>query len=243
VEIAMVEAGESITSPRSPLKYIGIGCLGVVIVLAVLVAYIAWNWRAWSANQIRERVMLIVETSGLPQPQREAILADVDALAEQFKAGEVSTDELRMIAEQLQGILPAALVYTFEVKYLPQSGLDEQEMQEAALTAQRYARGLVEGRISDESMQKIVPMMTKETPQEGDILKTEMSDEQVRDILAIMTEQVEAAGIPAEPYVVDFATRIDAAITSVLGPDWSPTAGPVEPAATQPTTTPAEQGQ
>jgi len=109
------------------------GCLVVLAILLILAiaggVYVSMNWRAWTADWTVQGVEQMLSQSDLPEEQRSAVMVEVQGLADDFKAGDVTLDELGKIANELieSPIIPVAAVYGTRKAYFEESGLTEEE--------------------------------------------------------------------------------------------------------------------
>lgn len=209
------------------------GCLVVVgIILVLLIGggiYAAMNWKNWAAMGIKAGTEAAVQESQLPPEQKQRVIASINQVADDFKSGKVSTDQLgKVMQEVMEGpVLPVGLVMAAESKYVIPSGLTTEEKDGAKRTLQRLARGIYEKKITDTDLDPIVQPITKPRvqvnvsgtgkPNRDWQFKESATDAEVKDFLTRAKAKVDEKQVPDEAYNVNVADELDKAIAKALG--------------------------
>src|SRR5262245_40102612 len=130
-----------------------VGCLvAIAVVLALIVGVVIWiavSWKGWVAEIGRASVTQMVQDSQLPPDQKSSIIARVDKLTDDFKAGRVNGDQLARVVEELTKtpLLHLGFVYILDQKYIAPSSLSKEEKDAGRIELQRVARGVFEEKI------------------------------------------------------------------------------------------------
>lgn len=210
------------------------GCLiAVGIVLVLLVGggiFAAMQWKNWAAMGIKAGTEATVNESDLPAEQKQRIIASINKVADDFKSGAVTTDQMGKIMEEIAKgpLLPVGVVFAAEEKYLKPSGLTQEEKDAGKRTTQRFARAIFERKFSDEEVHKIL-----EPVSQGNLtisnsgkpidanrnfqLKDKVNDAELRDFLARAKAKADEKQIPDEEFQVNIADELDKAIKKATG--------------------------
>jgi hypothetical protein len=210
------------------------GCLiAVGIVLALLVGggiFVAAQWKNLAAAGINAMAEAITQQSDLPQDQKDRIQASIKGVAEDFKAGKISTEQLGKVMEEIAAspLLPVGIVAAAEEKYVKPSGLSQEEKDAGKRTMERFARGLFEKKIPEAEAQNVLEPISegkfsitmsgqsREANQEFR-LKDKVNDAELREFLSRAKAKVDEKQIADEAYRVDIAEELEKAINKALG--------------------------
>jgi hypothetical protein len=199
-----------------------IGCFLMFVACGLLCAGIVWyvasNAKKIASNLARDAIVGTVEQSDLESNEKRAIIAQVDRVVDQYQAGEISTEDLGRIMEELaeSPLMGAILIRSVELHYVEPSGLDDAEKEQARRTLQRVLRGLYEKQLTTEELEPAMDHISYRDAQGNRQLKQQISDEELRRFLAACRERVEAAEIPDEPYEVQISQELKRAIDRAL---------------------------
>jgi hypothetical protein len=199
------------------------GCLLIFVVGCLLcggtVWYVASNAKKIASNLAREAIVGTVEQSELESDEKRAIIAQVDRVVQQYQAGEISTEDLGKIMEELaeSPLMGAILIRSVELHYVEPSGLDDAEKEEAQRTLQRVLRGLYEEKLASEELEPAMEHVSYRDAQGNRQLKQRISDDELREFLAACRERADAAEVPDEPYEVRISQELEGAIDRALG--------------------------
>lgn len=157
----------------------------------------------------------------LPAEQKTGILTQVDRVAEGYKTGQISDEQLNQIFEKLaDGPFAGALVvWGVEATQIYGSSLSDPEQQDASLQLRRVLRGYTEGKITEAQLAPHWEKISEPDPDNpGERrLKTNMPVDELREFIAGIKKQADAASVPDEMYKVDFAGEMKKAVDSVIG--------------------------
>ena len=216
----MGEEQESKSGGIGCLKLTGIGCgvLGIVAIVAVI-------WFVVKAKQIatnmgQAAVTAMVEQSGLSPEEKKAILVRVDCIAEDYKSGEITNEQLGRIMKVLADgpLLPLGTVRSVWARHEGKSGLSAEEKKAAELTLQRFSRGVVEKKIPATALKPILAPVMQTNAAGQKAMNQFVTDDELRAFLKAIKEEADKAKIPNEPYKVDIVKEIDKAIDAALRP-------------------------
>ena len=210
----------------------GGGTNAVLIVLAVVgltillmcgglvgLAYYAYvNARQFGADLSRKVIVDVVEQSELQEKDKRVVVAQVDRVAEAYKAGRISLEDVGRVMQELaeSPLFVTAMVEAVEAQYVAPSGLSEEEKAEARLTLERVARGVYEETIPPESLDPALDPISTKDAQGNRQLKDRITDAELRDFLARSKQIADEAQVPEEPFQIDIAQEFKKAVDRAL---------------------------
>ena len=144
--------GTRYTEPkqRSWLQTCLIGCLIIFVFIIVIVVlatiWVTHHWRGLASDFGSAAIKQVIDTSELPPQQRQAIGEQVDRVAEAFRSGRLSMDQMGSIMEKLakSPLMTSLIVNAAGKKYLARSGLSDAEKAAGRDTIRRFAAGAIE---------------------------------------------------------------------------------------------------
>jgi hypothetical protein len=187
------------------LKILGCGCL-VLLILGAVAVFLVIKFRRHLLMWVpRTAAVAAIRHSDLPEEQKEGLVKQIDRVTDAYKAGEV---ELKQVGKVLEGlakspIIPMALIHLADVKYVQLSGLSEAEKKQGSLDLQRFGRGVVEKKISDEEIGAARDHIAVKKGENEWELKQKLTDDEVRAFLATVKGTADKHNIPNEPYKID----------------------------------------
>lgn len=202
----------------------GCGCAaGCLLLVAVGIGvWIAMNWKNWAAELGKQVAADAVAKSSLPAEDKARVLNRINQLADDFKAGKVSTEQLGKVMEQIaqSPLLPLGLVMAADEKYVKPSGLTNEDKDAGRRTLQRLARGAFEKTIPEKDSQEVMKLVMEPQPGggSGERLKERLTDDELKAFLEKAKEKADAASVPDEPFEVNIADELEKAIDKVLKP-------------------------
>ncbi len=200
-------------------KAIGIGCLVIILVLVIggviVVKNIGKIGRAAGAKLATVAVEAVVNESPLPEAEKQAIMKPVHGLVAEFKAGDLSVEQLGTILSKLaEGPLPELIAMrTFEVLYIEKSSLNDADKEVARVTVSRYAHGRATGKIEGAGFEDVIWEQT--TDDEGETtmsLKETLTPEELQQCLTTMKTAADNAGIADEKFPINIGGAIEQSI-------------------------------
>lgn len=215
------EPFESRKKQGSVWKYLGIGCLAI-IVISLIVAIIGGiviykNARTWGADLVNNASKEVINKSQLPADQKQRMIARIESLSQDFKDGKLTVEQLALIAERIaqSPMLNMGMVYFFEQQIVAPSGLTSDEKVDARRTLERVARGVFEKSITQVEMDALTSPLMETGVNGKKQLKKKVTDAELREFLVKAKAQVEVAQIPDEPFRVNMAEELDKVIEEV----------------------------
>jgi len=204
-------------------KAIGIGCLVVVLILGIAGFVVAKNikkiGRSVGAATITRLAETVVNESGLSAEEKAAVMKPIKDLAGEFKAGEMTMEQLGTIMGTIaEGPLVSLItVKTIETKYIEASGLSAADKQNARKLASRYAeacaRGLITANADDQGLNTVIMRGTTDSVGgKTTKLKDSLSSAELQQCLAIMKAGADRANIPDKLHQMDIGKAISDAI-------------------------------
>lgn len=199
------------------------GCLIVLAIIVVIVGvglfWVYMNWRSWTASAMVEVTKAALVEFDLPQDQQQAIVAEIDRVAQDFKDKKISPQDLIRIMEQIaeSPLLPIAGVIAAEKQYIEPAAMPQEEKADAVRSLQRLARGVHEKTIPKEAIEDVIKPIVTINPGGGWKFKQQATLEEVRQFIENAKSRADAANVPDEPYTIDIATELRKAIDRGLG--------------------------
>ena len=217
-------------APRSWLPFCLAGCL-IVGFLSLVVCgggawYLARNVKSIASDVARKTIVNAVEQSELDPAEKRAIIADVDRVVDQYRAGKITLDDLGRIFEELakSPVMQSIVVYAVDKQYIEPSGLTDEEKQAGRLTLQRVVRGLFEEKIKEGDLDPALDHLSTRTPGGQRQMKDRVSDQELRKFLAECQRLADQAGIPSEPVDIKISEEFRKAIDRAFRPSPKPAA-------------------
>ena len=202
-------------------KAVGIGCLVVILILGI-VGYVVYrnagNWlRSGGASIVVVAMEAILNDTPLPQAEKDSIMKPVEDLAADVKAGDVTFEQLASIGTTIaEGPIDDLVrMRAFELCYIEDSNVTDDEKAAARLVVGRYAHGIAQGSIettADEIDEIISVTTTNDSGEEVTSLKDTLTPEEFKKCLAIMEKKADEVGIAQEQYQIDIGSAIQKAI-------------------------------
>jgi hypothetical protein len=199
-----------------------VGCRLMFIVSVLLCAGTAWyafsHAKRIASDFARQMIVNVVQESDLEAEEKEAIIAQVNRVVEQYQSGKITTEDLGRIMEELaeSPLMGAILIKSVEAKYIDPSGLGEEEKVDARVTLQRVLRGLYEEQLDADDLQTAMDYVSYETPDGQRQLKDRVSDDELRAFLQECGLRADEAEVPDEPFEVRISEELKQAIDRAL---------------------------
>jgi len=215
------------STPGGHQAGIATGCLVVIIaVILIFVAigvYVAGNYQTWLAHGIAAGMHAVIESTDLPQQEKTEISEIIDQIKTGYLHGEISFAELGLILESMgrSPAIPIGLVIQFEESYVSPSGLTGDEKTEANLNLNRMARGIADDQIGWETAAEILEPIS-DTGEDGDQHlrpPAEVTDDDIRLVLAAVRDTADEAGISLEKIEIDISDEFKKSVEIALGRD------------------------
>ena len=155
-----------------------------------------------------------IERSSLPQDQQDALIAELETFRDEFKAGDITFEQMGNIITEIQNTPITAMVMAqvIEGMYIGPSGLSDDEKAEARVTVQRITRGVHEESIAQSQIDSLLAPVQTTDVNGNETLRDTISDDELRTLLADAKQLADDAGVPDEPYQPDYAKELREAI-------------------------------
>lgn len=215
---------DSSAPPPSGCRNFAVGCgcalACLLLVVAVVGAWVAMNWKPLVADATKKIAADVVAKSTLDPDDKKRVLDRINQLADDFKDGRVSKEQLGKVMEEIakSPLLPLGLLMMADEKYLKPSGLTDDDKDAGRRTLQRFARGAFEKSIADNDAKEVMKLLTDRQADGSEKLKERLTDAELAAFLAKAKEKADAANVPDEAFEVNIADELDKAINKVLKP-------------------------
>lgn len=200
-----------------------VGCIAALVVFVLLVAgvvvFIAMSWRGWAAEGIKQVGTQAVAQAQLPPDQRDRIVARISAVADDFKAGKITTEQFGQVMERIatSPVLPLGMVQVAEAQILKPSTLSAEEKAAGERSLQRFARGVFEGKLVQADVEAVITPISDTSGGQKWNLKPNPTADEVKAFLEKARVMADTAKIPDEPFTINFADEIDKLVAQALG--------------------------
>lgn len=217
-----------------------VGCgvvLAILVILAAIGGFIvATNWRSWTASTSTKMIDSMLTEAQIDPAEHAEIMVHINSVMERFENKEITVEQIGRIVEELaeSPVIPAALVIGLDKLYITSSGLPEEERAQARIDLTRFTQGLFDETIEPKAIDEVLEPVITNTPDKDDIklnLKLdengrtitalrsadEVSDEELRTLIATAKAKADEAGVGLAPPPVDLSDEIERAIGIALG--------------------------
>ena len=200
-----------------------IGCLVFSLVLAAIVCgvgyYVYLNATTMVANFMESQANELIDSSDLPDGQKQEMKQQISRVAKGYRDGEVSLEQVGQIGEKLAKS-PAFTAIPIEVarsKYILPSGLTEEQKAETTKELQRVAHGMFEKEITEDELKTLLDGRIADLDAEGELqFRDSVSDEELLSLSEAAKKLADEKGIPDEDFNIDLAAELKKAIDEVL---------------------------
>lgn len=225
-----------------------VGCLAVLAVVIVLgiiaTVFVMRSYRGWVATGIEKGVDATLVELEIDDSEQEQIRGHVATLLEKYKTKQIDNVQFFGVFEKLvdSPLVAAAMVGVIDKLYIDDSGLSEDEKALAAVQLRRYSMGLSQKDISANTLESVLASVSTDTPDDNDIRmqyqagpsgtteyalrsQDEVSDDDLRELIAQAMAEADKAGVEANPAEIDLSDTIGVAMANALGEDpadWVP---------------------
>lgn len=203
-------------------KYLLIGCLGIVMLsicgCGIGMWYIAANGRSLLFKAVRTPIAQSIESSEMTDDDKKVVLQQVDRVGEAWSSGKISDQQLTNIMEKLaeSPLIPVAMTEGMKAKYIKKSGLADDEKAEASKTVSRIARGMYEETLEPKDVQVAVDPMMEIGPNGKKKLKDQVTDTELREVIASLKIIADEAEVPDEEFKVEIGAEFKRAVDESL---------------------------
>ena len=213
------------------LRVFAIICLALVLTCGGVVTYVYLNFRSLAAGILRGPVMQQLQSADLPAGQKAGITRTIDRLTEDFKNDRLSYQQLAGIFERL-GRGPFFVLVEMESARGQCLGACQpagDERGRMARAFQRLGRGVVEGSVTPQRVEEALALIQMTDSDNHRAFKPNITAREARLFVDRIRQDADQAGVPDEPYQVDFAGQFQRAVDAVLKPATAPAATQTRP--------------
>lgn len=200
----------------------GIGC-GVVAFILLIAAGVGVYYVSTHGRQLATRFATGAMKDGLaeldiPQNELQRINSRIDEIGNKFKSGEIELDEVQIIARKFADspLLSAGIALFFKRAYLDASSLSEDEKQAGKLAARRFVRGGIDQSIPEHEREAVLDLISTKDSRGSRKFRNKLSDAEIREVIAAMTQAADDAGIPADVPEINMADEFDRIIDEAM---------------------------
>ncbi|MEM7260537.1 MAG: hypothetical protein AAF488_01005 [Planctomycetota bacterium] len=205
--------GSPSTSPaKVGCMVVGGGCGLLLVIMIGLGIYVAMNWESIVGGFYRTAARTVIEASDLPTEQKDQIFVIIDRVIEDFQSGEIDQVVLNRIADNVAPVVQAVLGVSAVERYINPSGLSDEEKSAGRMAVWRVVEAMFKGTVSDADMDRLRAIVDKTPDSEETNLKESLTDEEVRELIAVAREAADKAEIPEEVAEPDVADEIEKAV-------------------------------
>jgi hypothetical protein len=205
---------------------------GVVCVAGVY--YVVSNVDKWLVSLGREAIVAVINESELPEAEKKEVIEQVDRVAAAYKEKKINQEDLERFMTDLQEspAMSVLTLYGIEEVYLQESELPEAEIAAGRRTFQRVIRGMLEGKISEDTLYAALPqeeqMLRVEEDNGNGKLKQEditevgfapgdeVNTDDLREMLTKLKVAADNAQIPDEDYQPDIGDEVKKLVDRLL---------------------------
>ena len=215
------------TIPRKCTGQCGIasGCLiAMILVVVILVGagiYVARNYRSWAARAAAFAMTAAINESGLPAGEKAEINAILEAVKENYIAGEIQLNELGAVLEAMADCpaLATGMVVQFEASYVTPSGLSAEEKAAARLHLNRFAQGLINESVGWDQLDDVTaPILIPKGEGKSELKPPQQcSVDEIRQVLVNVKSAADRRNIPMQFVHIDISDEFLRTIETALG--------------------------
>jgi hypothetical protein len=212
------------SEPRSAARTCLMGCLFIFLAMVVIAViggiWISRHWKDWASGLASQALKQTIEGTDLPPQERDEINVQIDRAAEAFRDGKLDAGGLERLMTNLvdSPLLTMIAASAIDKKYIAASGLNDAEKAAAQVTLQRYLRGAMDHKFTQEQIDAAMrPVADQKGPGKWE-LRDRVTDDELRQFLKTANEQADAAGIPAEIDAVDPSDEFKRIVDEALNP-------------------------
>ena len=171
---------------------------------------------------IRKATVAAVEDSELSPEDKREVIRQIDRVAEEYRSGRMTLEELLGVVEDISEspLIGLIMAYAAAESYVEPSGLNDDEKKDAKLAFQRFARGVFEDEIDtqekQEEIDKMLDYVSTKDFQGNRQFKNQVSDEDLRALVAECKRMADEADVPDEPFDLDVGAEVKRIVDEAL---------------------------
>ncbi len=201
------------------LIILGVIFAGFILVCAGCLTLAYYKGKPMMVEAFRQEMAAPLDSARLPETQKKRIQACIDRVMGEVKDGKRGLTDLTMIATELDSG-PYDELTLLELTRDRIGGLleeDEPRWKNASRVIDRFARGIAEGRIAEDRVDRVLDSVTDKSDPTGPKVKRSLTEVEAEDFLEAAAKEADRAKIPDEPYKVDLAGELEKVVNKVLG--------------------------
>ena len=190
-------------------------------ILVAVGIYASKNYQTLIAHGITAAMNAVIHNSDLPVEEKSEIKEIIYQVKDGYLSEDITAAELGLILEAI-GKCPAltiGLVTQFQQSYIVPSGLGSDEKRVADLDLNRFARGLSDGSLDWEIVNGILAQISEPGEDGNHHLRApaDVSDNEIRQVLAAVKDAVDESGISKEKIEIDISDEFKKSVEETLG--------------------------
>jgi hypothetical protein len=205
-------------------RNVGIGCFAALLVVAGMLAvggvYLYNNFKRLTAETAVQAVRQGIRESELPAEQQTAIIQRVEELANDFRSGDLTMEEMFEIGQRIiesRAVIASGAEFVVRKEILDGAALDQDEQTHVDRLMDRLARGIVSEQLEFADFESVKDIILVRGEDDEYRLKEHLSREDVDEFIGALEALVDEADIPDEPFEIDLAAELDRIIENVRG--------------------------
>ena len=216
--------GPGYSPPKSSGMSCVLGCaifgLAMVLICGGVIWYVTVNVKNWGTDFAASLVKQTVDASEMRDADKQEVKKQIDRVADGFKAGKVTGEELGKMLEKLtqSPLFSVLIIYGVQQQYINDPDTTPEEKAAAERILQRIARGCAEGKITASDLQgplSNVSQTDPNNPQQPPQNK-QVSKEDLKKCLDELEELADDKEIPDEPYELNVGAEVKRIVDEAL---------------------------
>lgn len=215
-------------------KYILVGCLSFLIAGLLLLGIggvVVWqNWRGWTAGFSVAAIDESLKEIHLPDAEHDALLQRARLFADEFVAERITFDEFQKLGEALADsqLMPMLISKALYGGYIVPSDLSPEDKARGQLAFGRLARGIAEGKLTDDELEPVVRPLGKSgqysiqadgNSSTGFTMRPpqQVTSEDLLKVIENAEKLAEEKQLGPEPLDIDIVQELDRIVEETLG--------------------------
>jgi len=199
------------------------GCLVACLIMTVLCGiggFFAYKkGPAIAVSWTREVVKVMMQESDLPLEEQDAVMTQFDRVGDAFVAGDLSWEDMGALMEDFakSPVMTFVVLFGIEHKYLENSGLSEEEREDAKQTMARVMRAVMEDQLSSDEIEDLSNAVMINPGTDKARLKEVLTDEELREFFAKAKALMDEKEIPFEETTTNISDKVKEIVDKHLG--------------------------
>lgn len=170
----------------------------------------ARNFRGWAADFGSQAINQGIDSSDLAPQEKIEVKQQVDRVGKAFRDGRITVEQAGTIVQKVMQspLMPILVVGAVDKHYFARSGLSDDEKKEGRLTLKRLARGVIDKKIDEKGLDKVMSHVADRQSNGSWQLRPQVTDDELRAALAAAKADADDAGIAAQPENIDVSDEL-----------------------------------